>query len=705
MQEEDEILDVEKRLESERDVRRNGTLTSIVDKRQLTAIKAVGVSLIFLAMLVPLVGSMIAIPPVQVPPGTINPTEIPKWVNMLTGPPPVYTPTEYENEDGVTEHNYSVDVTEFYQQILPAPMPMTKVWGYGGNAQDSVTGAPLGYVRNSPAPSFEAVKDTPINVKWTNSLTGSHQFAVDPTLHWADPNEISVSPNPETGLYDTPYPDGYEGAQSPVPIITHLHGGEVSSQFDGQPEAWYTADGKQGMNYNTYTDTWNGDPIADNEAVFHYPNGQPATTLWYHDHALGITRINVMSGLAGFYLLRDASDPVAAVLPSGMYEMPLVFQDRTFNTDGSFWFPTVGLDQSMHPYWNPEFFGNTIMVNGLVWPGMNVDQGWYRFRLLDGSNARFYTMNFRTLGDGLLPFYQIGTDGGYLKAAAPLTQLTMAPGERADILVDFSNVAPGTKILLSNLAKAPFPAGAAPNPRTEGQLVQFVVTGNPGYQKGVQLIPQLPVPLNPTLTDEQGAPAFPSLSAADKTRTLVLWEVMGMLGPTEILLNGQKWMADVSEMPEYGTVEDWIIVNPTADAHPIHTHLVQFQLISRQRMDTAAYASDWVELQQTAGGLESGAEPPWPWMPGESYTPLELSPTTYLRGKAAAAPANEQGWKDTIQVNPGEVTILRIKFAPIDGSESYPFDPSEGPGYVWHCHILDHEDNEMMRPYLVAPKP
>jgi FtsP/CotA-like multicopper oxidase with cupredoxin domain len=236
-------------------------------------------------------------------------------------------------------------------------------------------------------------------------------------------------------------------------------------------------------------------------------------------------------------------------------------------------------------------------------------------------------------------------------------------------------------------------------------LVQFVVTGNPGYQKGVQLIPQLPVPLNPTLTDEQGAPAFPSLSAADKTRTLVLWEVMGMLGPTEILLNGQKWMADVSEMPEYGTVEDWIIVNPTADAHPIHTHLVQFQLISRQRMDTAAYASDWVALQQTTGGLGSGAEPPWPWMPGESYTPLELSPTTYLRGKAAAAPSNEQGWKDTIQVNPGEVTILRIKFAPIDGSENYPFDPTEGPGYVWHCHILDHEDNEMMRPYLVAPKP
>jgi FtsP/CotA-like multicopper oxidase with cupredoxin domain len=672
----------------------------VLDNRKLTGIKAFGAALIMLAMLVPLVGSMSAIPPAQVPPGTIDPTTIPKWANTLTGPPPVYVPSDYVNGDGVTEHNYSIDVTEFYQQILPAPMPTTKVWGYGGDARDSLTGAPLGYVRNSPAPSFEEMKGTPVNVRWTNNLTSSHQFAVDPTLHWANPNDISVSPDPETELYDTPYPEGYEGAQTNVPIVTHLHGGEVSSLFDGQPEAWYTNSGTHGKNYNTYTDTWNGVPIGLNEAVFHYPNEQPATTLWYHDHALGITRLNVMSGLAGFYFLREAGDPAGAVLPSGAYEMPLVFQDRTFNLDGSFWFPSMSDDQTYHPYWMPEFFGNTIMVNGKIWPSMNVDQGWYRLRLLDGSNARFYTMSFRVLGTStLLPFYQIGSDGGYLKAPALLTQLTIAPGERCDILIDFSSVPAGGKVLLSNIAKAPFPSGTAPNPKTEGQLIQFVSTGVAGFQKNVALIPQLPTPLNPTL-----ATAFPALGPATKTRVLVLWEVQGPIGPIEVLLNGMKWMAPTTELPVYGTTEDWVIVNPTADAHPIHTHLTQFQLVSRQKMDTVRYARDWVTLQQTTGGLGEGATPPWPHM-DDPYVPLELSPTAYLRGKAMPAPANEQGWKDTIQVYPGEVTILRIRFSPTDGSPSYSFDPTAGPGYVWHCHILDHEDNEMMRPYEVQARP
>jgi len=506
---------------------------------------------------------------------------------------------------------------------------------------------------------------------------------VDPTLHWANPNGIPM------GSLTAPfplYPGGFDGtpapgnpnaydAQSNVPVIPHLHGGEVKSTFDGNPDSWFTAAGDQGPAYNTLWDS------GADSAVFEYPNAQPAATLWYHDHALGITRINVMSGLAGFYLLRDDADQVAPVLPSGQYEMPIVIQDRTFKANGDFWFPEIGLDPAVHPYWQPEFFGNTIMVNGMVWPNMNVDQGQYRLRLLDGSNARFYNLKFKVLSETVvdpLPFVQIGSDGGYLQMPAPLTELTIAPGERADILVDFSGLPAGTKVLMTNNAKTPFPNGAAADPQTTGQIMQFTVTGNPGH-----VAVPLPPVLNPTLPPGP----FPSLPAPSKVRYLTLQEVMGPLGPIEVLLNGQKWEAPVSEMPVLGTTEEWVIANPTADTHPIHLHLVQFQLVSRQTFNAKKYDAAWLALNG---------------MPPFMTTPKELPVAPYLKGKVAMAPANEAGWKDTVQMNPGEVTVIRVRFAPIDGSGAYPFDATEGPGYVWHCHILDHEDNEMMRPYTVV---
>jgi FtsP/CotA-like multicopper oxidase with cupredoxin domain len=381
-----------------------------------------------------------------------------------------------------------------------------------------------------------------------------------------------------------------------------------------------------------------------------------------------------MSGLAGFYLLRDPLDTIAPLLPSGKYEVPLAIQDRTFNADGSLHFDTEGVNPDMHPYWTPEFFGDTIMVNGLVWPNMNVDQGQYRFRLLDGSNARFYSLNF----SNRMPFTVIGTEGGYLRSAASMSKLTIAPGERYDILVDFSRIPAGTKITLLNTARTPFPSGDLPIGRTTSQIMQFTVVGNKGATPAT-----LPPILNPTL-----ASGFPSLPGTAIKRTLVLTEVMGMGGPLEILLNGQKWHAPVSELPVLGSTEDWVIVNPTEDAHPIHLHLAQFQLVSRQRVDIERYYTDWVSLN---------GEPPF-----DVETPTELSVGPYLIGIAKAPLPQERGWKDTVQMFPGEVTIIRVRFAPIDGSGSYPFDATEGPGYVWHCHIIDHEDNEMMRPYVVV---
>jgi FtsP/CotA-like multicopper oxidase with cupredoxin domain len=406
-----------------------------------------------------------------------------------------------------------------------------------------------------------------------------------------------------------------------------------------------------------------------------YPNRQLPTTLWYHDHALGVTRLNVVAGLAGFYLLRDHNDEIEDLLPRRRYEIPLAIQDRSFSPDGSFFLPTVGVNPTIHPYWVPEFIGNAIVVNGKAWPNLDVRGRQYRFRILNGSNSRFYNLNL----SGVLPFTQIGSDGGYLPAPVILQEILIAPGERADVLVNFSDLAPGTKVLMRNTAPTPFPGGDTPDPDTVAQVMQFTVVASRRVN---------PHPLPATLNQ------VPKLYPNSPGRTLTLNEVMGPSGPIAVLLNGQKWSSPVTEMPRVGSTEDWELVNMTADSHPIHLHLVQFQIVSRQSLDVERYAADWVQLN---------GEPPL----AEPTIPLCIGP--YLVGARRPPASNETGWKDTVRANPGDVTRIRIRFAPqhldtaetVPGINSYPFDPSFGPGYVWHCHILDHEDNEMMRPCRV----
>jgi spore coat protein A, manganese oxidase len=460
-------------------------------------------------------------------------------------------------------------------------------------------------------------------------------------------------------------------AQSSVPVVTHVHGLEVQSTSDGGPNAWFTADGKHGPDYNTY------EPTLPNATVDYYPNAQPATTLWYHDHAMGITRLNVVAGLAGFYLIRDPRNGVDPLMPSGKYEMPLVVQDRIFATDGSLYFPTNSGVPTIHPYWMSEFVGNVIMVNGKAWPNMNVDRGIYRFRLLDGSNSRFYDFHF---SNGM-SFQQIGTDGGYLKAPFSTTSILMAPAERADILVDFSNLAPGTKIQLMNDAGDPYPEGDPADPATVGTIMQFTV----GTTTGIQSL-NLPSVLNQTL-----AGTYPTLPSPSKTRILPLVELTdnsALMNPIIGLLDGQTYDAPVSEIPTVGSTEEWTFVNTTEDTHPIHLHLVQFQVVSRQLFDKVAYRADWLKLN---GGT----------LPFTAPT-KELDYHPYLKGNPVYPAPNEMGWKDTIQATDEMVTTIRVRFAPIDGSPSYPFDATVGPGYDWHCHIIDHEDNEMMRPYKLV---
>jgi spore coat protein A len=609
----------------------------------------------------------------------LDPLTIPKYENQLTGPLPVYEPTNITDSNGkVIRYEYTVTMSSFKEQILPPSMGLlTTVWGYGGMAKDALTGASLGYVQSSPGPSFEAVRGIPIKVKWVNNITSPYMLPVDPTIHWANPNNYPTPTPPFPS-----YPPGYPDAQGTVPTVPHLHGSETQSYYDGTPNEWFTANGTHGPEYYTYEKT---DP---NAAVYYYPNEQPSATLWYHDHALGLTRINVMSGLAGFYLLRDlnsSSDYVASLLPTGNYEMPLIIQDRTFYDDGSLWFPPVGTNPDIHPYWQGSFLGDTILVDGKVWPNMNVNRGQYRFRLLDASNSRIYRLSFfDTQKNTTIPFTQIGSDGGYLKAPATMTELIISPAERADILVDFSSLAPGTKILLKNTALT--------DPKNEiqtvGQIMQFTVSTNDGFEPKT-----LPTLLNPTLAGS----TFPNLPSPTKQRILPLFLVNGPNGPLTFLLNGQMWDGEISELPVVGTTEDWVIVDITRIAsHPIHLHLIQFQIVSRQAINGTQYATDWIALQRQALG-NSSAVPPWP----DNFIPKELPIEPYLIGTPTPASPDEEGWKDTVRVDAFTVVRIRVRFAQQDGSP-FSFDATQGPGYVWHCHILDHEDNEMMRPYKVV---
>jgi spore coat protein A, manganese oxidase len=640
-------------------------------KRKITQLS--GIALIVLAIFIPNVLPTFASQSSAI----LDPLTIPKYENQLTGPPSVYESTNITDSTGkVIRHEYTITMSSFKEQILPPSTGLlTNVWGYGGMAKDASTGASLGYVQSSPGSSFEVVRGIPTQVKWVNNITSPYMFPVDPTIHWANPNNFSMPIPPFPS-----YPPGYPEAQSTAPLVTHLHGSETLSDYDGTPEQWFTADGKHGSTYSTYENT------DLNAAVYYYPNTQPATTLWYHDHTLGLTRINVMSGLAGFYLLRDtnsSSDYVAPLLPTGNYEVPLLIQDRTFYKNGSLYFTTNGTNPDVNPYWADSFLGNTILVNGKVWPNMNVNQGQYRFRLLDGSNSRFYRFSFiNTQTNTSIPFTQIGSDGGYLKSPVSLTNITMGPAERADILIDFSNLPAGSKILLKNAALT----GGPSEDQTVGQIMQFTVMPKDGVKPNT-----LPTQLNPTLAGL----VFPNLPNPTTNRILTLFRNNGPNGPLMMLLNGQSWDGTVSELPVIGTTEDWKFVDLTSGVHPMHIHLVQFQIVSRQAINATSYAADWINLQRKALGNQT-ATPPWP----ANFTPKELPIESYLIGTPTPPPPNEQGWKDTFLSLPFEVTIIRIRFASQDGSP-FPFDATQGPGYVWHCHILDHEDNEMMRPFKV----
>jgi FtsP/CotA-like multicopper oxidase with cupredoxin domain len=521
------------------------------------------------------------------------------------------------------------------QQRLHRDLPLTTVYGYGTSEADA----------SYPGPTIVVQRGVPIQVKWTNHLPMTHilNYAFDPTIMKAETS---------TG----------------VPITTHVHGAEVEPQSDGGPMTWFTKDfAETGPAFTSQVKT--------------YVNTQLASTIWYHDHAFGWTRHNVYAGLAGYYIVTDPGNEPPG-LPEAPYDMGLAIQDRMFTADGQLWYPNVGESQ-VHPIWIPEFFGDVMLVNGKVWPYLNVEPRKYRFRFLNGSQARFYSLALteRVNSTPGPAFVQIGTDGGYLAEPVVLNdpanmrspRLVMGPGERADVVIDFAGYPEGTEFLLRNTAKAPYPSGDAPDGQTTAQIMLFRVGPSTGPDPSV--IP----PALATLT---------RLSNPTVTRVMTLNEMLQGDAPLGALLNGMPYEAGATEYPVLGTTEMWEIANLTGDTHPIHLHLVQFQLLNRQKIHTRRYQMAFDAANPT--------------LPSDTYVPVPVGP--YLRGKPTPADANERGWKDTYRMNPGEVTRVLVRWAPQDESPSYAFDATAEPGYVWHCHILEHEENDMMRPFhLVAP--
>jgi spore coat protein A, manganese oxidase len=697
-----------------------------------------------------------------------------------------------------------LQMTEFQAQVLPAPMPRTWVWGYLQPGQTSRS-TYLG-------PVIVATRGQATELKFVNNLGSAattnmlaYKYGTDQTLHWADPLNDEANMWNHMAMPPAFGSDGAENYLGPIPACVHLHGGEVPPVLDGGPDAWFTSDGlHKGHGFYSKDGT-----TARNYSIYRYPNSQEGSPIWFHDHTLGATRLNVYCGLAGGYLVLDpANDPKN--LPEG--PIPLIIQDRMFDTNGQLFFPSdsaagvLWVPNPEHPYWVPEFVGDVICVNGKAWPYLNVAPKRYTFLFLNGSNARTYDMFLidPVSGNRGPAIWVIGTDGGYLdkpvKVGPPAnnSSLTMMSGERYITIIDFAGYQAGVigpngrpysgNWLLKNQAKTPFPAGAASLGNTTAQIMQFRVTGTPGTDTSFN-----PATVGATLRggispdgSKQGPaivrlvnPATGTLAVtAQKTRQLTLNEVMGMPknainpvtglmtaypgGPLEILVNNTKWngeringvMTDektghtmytfetrtdftldgtgknyISEMPNEGETEVWEIINLTADAHPIHLHLVQFQLMNRQSFDTAKYGAAYAAAFPGGGydPMTKSAYPPGVFIPGfgppQEYgtggivggnpdinaVNAKNSPL-YLKGKPTPPLPQEAGWKDTVIMYPGQVTRIVVRWAPTDipantpaANASFPFDPNGGHGYVWHCHIVDHEDNEMMRPDEVMP--
>jgi spore coat protein A len=493
----------------------------------------------------------------------INPTSLAPFVDPLPIPA-VARATEQRADPANPGHTlpcYRVEMRACKVR-MHRDIPTTPVWGYNGQF---------------PGPTIEARRGEPLLVEWANALPLQHFLPIDHTLHGAEKDK----------------PD--------VRTITHVHGARVPAKADGFPEDWYTP---------------------GHAALYRYPNGQDAATLWYHDHAMGITRLNIYAGLFGAYIVRDAQEQ-ALNLPSGDYDIPLMLCDRLVAQDGQLYYPVS--DDADAP-WVMQCLGNLVLCNGKVFPYLDVEPRRYRFRLINVANTRFFDLSLSH--DQAMQ--QIASDQGLLAGPLERMRIELYPAERADVVIDFASFA-GKSLQLRHASQGilEFRVGAASRRDTS----------------------TLPMVLRPVTRID------PTTAVHD--RILTLNESDDANGNAmKMLLDGKRWSDPVTENPRQNSIETWSFVNLTGDAHPIHLHLVRFQVIDRRPFDLFAW---------------------------NAHRKLVFT------GPPIAPEPQELGWKDTVRADSGMVTRIAMRF--------------EGePGrYVWHCHLLEHEDNEMMRPYEVLP--
>jgi spore coat protein A len=491
-------------------------------------------------------------------PGTLTP-----FVDALPIPQvarPVGTRPNPENSNAPLPF-YRISIAETRMNVH-RDLPPTRMWTFDGTF---------------PGPTIETRSGQAVMVEWQNRLPPHHFLPIDHTLH---------------------------GAEASLPesrSVVHLHGGRTPPDSDGYPEEW---------------------TVPGQSQTCFYPSAQHAALLFYHDHAMGINRLNIYAGLQGLFIIRDPRED-ALDLPAGPYEIPLMISDRLLTRDGQLLYPVSANPQQP---WVPEVFGNAILVNGKLLPFCEVQPRPYRLRLMNGSNGRFYRFELSNHS----AFQVIANDQGLLQAPVAVKRLPLAPAERADVIVDFSSFAGDTVRLVSD----------------SFDILQFRVT-----KETRATAPALPAVLH------QNADR-PLEKDAARTRRLTLDEhVDDVQRSMGMLLNNSPWHAPITEKPVLNTTEIWELVNLTEDSHPIHLHLVRFQILDRRPFDVFDY--------QNRGVLR---------FTGPAQPPAPL----------------ESGWKDTARADPGMVTRIIV-----------PFEGYAGR-YVWHCHILEHEDNEMMRPYEVV---
>jgi spore coat protein A len=517
-------------------------------------------------------------PAAATPVGPLHPERLARYVDALPLPPALKpVGTRPDPQDATKQIPYfHVAMQEIWAPVHRDLKP-TRSWSYGGSV---------------PGPTFEMERDKPALVEWSNELPEQHFLPIDHTLC------------------------GAEASQPQVRTIVHVHGARVPPESDGNPNEWFTT---------------------GRSRIVRYPNAQEATTLWYHDHAMGVERLNHYAGMFGMFWIRDEVE-AALSLPSGKYEVPLVICDRSFDEEGQLSYPTSGVADAP---WVDEVYGDTFLINGKLFPYFEVEPRRYRVRVVNASNARFLYLAFAN-GQTL---HQIGSDQGLLDAPVPLTTLTLGPAERADLLIDFGTAA-GTHLVLKSQAF---------------ELMQFRIS---------EAQAEVHAPLPATLrTVTRIAP-----SAATKTRVLTLnqYQDIKVTGkPTcstppnlntprmLMLLDGKRWLEPVTEKPALGDTEIWTFLNLTEDTHPIHLHLVRFQVLDRQQFDVDRYL--------TKGTLK-------------------------LLNKPVQPQPEELGWKDTVRADAGLVTRIIVRFEGYVGR------------YVWHCHLLEHAANEMMRPFEVMAR-